>query len=308
MYNETQKQKYLVECKSRNQNLIPYMTVIFDQLEHYETILDKDACDFEASEIIGFYKYLCTSSFERLDNINGQLKYYTAFCLTNHLVKNGQNNYASLTQEVLFSCINQELAKKRIVSRKELLKTLHDLENPVDKVLILGQFEGINGNACSEFIGMKAEDVSDHVIHLNSGRKLKISDELISLINEAADTYKYYALNVDENNSKDRAVYSLSTNDKNVFKVRLTGNISGNILPSLLERRMITLKKYIGAEFISRKALQASGRIEFIKMLMKKNNISLDEAIRNEETNTRYTRITSVPRFIEKYGSYFEGE
>lgn len=308
MYNEELKKKYLDAFSNRNLSLSAMMTVVFNQLEKYESSLNKDACRFTVPEIIGFYKYLCTPSVDRIYNINIQLKFYTAYCLENGKVEDGANHYAELSLESLLTCVNTEFAKKRIVSRAELLDILSSLNNAVDKVLLLGQFEGINGNACSEFIGMKATDIKGNTIHLNSGREFNISDQLVAFIQEAADTYEYYGLTMNENRVKEIPIFPFKSNDKNVFKIRAHGNVGTEMNSQILERRMIVLRKYIGAEFISRKALQASGRIEFIKQLMKEKGITFDEALRTEDVNKRYTKINSVPLFKEKYGQYFEGE
>lgn len=310
MYNEELKKKYLKAFNDRNLNLTSMMTVVFNQLEKYESSLDKDACSFTAPEILGFYKYLCTPSVDRIYNINIQLKFYTAYCLENGQVKDGSNHYAELPLESLFTCVNTEFAKKRIVSKAELYEVLSTLNNAVDKVLLLGQFEGINGNGCSEFIGMKNTDIKGNTIYLNSGRKFEISNHLVALIEEAADTFEYYGLRMSDSRARDIPTYQLrqGPNDRHiVFKVRVNGNVGTDMNPQILERRMIVLRKHIGAEFISRKALQASGRIEFIKQTMKEKNISFDEALRDKEVNTRYTKINSVPLFKEKYGRYFEG-
>ena len=312
MFNEKTKRDYIEYSFDRNDNLEPLMLVLFGNLEKYEQSLDKDCCNFSADEIIGFYKYLCTPSLERLENINSQLKYYTSYCLSRNLVKDGANHYMELNREILLSCVNVEFAKKKIVSRSELLDVVKDLDNPVDKVLILGLFEGIDGDAYRDFVDMRTINIDEKnsSISLSSNRKLSVSERLMSYMKESAETYEYYALNVVETSNK-RPTYSLidpytAEDGKPIFKARSTGHSNGIVTTDLIQRRMIVLKRYLGADFVTKKALQASGRIDFIKHLISERNMSLEQAVRDPDLNKRYTRIASLPRFLEKYGSYFE--
>ena len=66
-----------------------------------KTKYNKDCSEFTVAEIINFYKSLCSTSFYTMKNTNGFLKAYTSYCIKNNLVKDGQNHYTEISDELL---------------------------------------------------------------------------------------------------------------------------------------------------------------------------------------------------------------
>lgn len=304
MYNEELKKTYIKKNEYINLNLETVMTKLFDELEPIEIELNKDASNFTIFEILSFYKSLCTASLERLLVMNSQMSKYTSYCLGNSLVKDNQNHYEEIDNEILLQCVNLAKAKDQIISREELLNEIYQLPNPSDQFLILGLFEGISGQKNSDFFDLNMKNFSGNKVILPT-RELIVSDKLVSLAEESASEYTYYAYKA---NGDFRELNYLST-DANIIKQMYNAKEDTEAVKrQRIYNKLTRTKKYLGRECYTRSALLESGRIEMIKNLMTGNNVeNLDETIRKHQDDIahRYGRIYSIPRYILKYKEYF---
>ena len=94
---------------------------------------------------------------------------------------------------------------------------------------------------------------------------------------------------------------------RSVFRLLFAGNAL-RCTDASLAQRMRNSFKWLGYEGITIKLLMESGRIQLIKDLCKKNNITVREAITNHKYRTIhedvYGRIQSVPVYMRTYGEY----
>lgn len=309
MYNESLKNKYINERILYNNNVDQVLYGIFNNSEKMEKELDKDLSCFTVSEIIEFYKSLCSTSCLYLNVINGQLKYYTQYCMTNNIVTDGQNHYDEIDIAVLNSCINIGLANASIITRKDLLHMCGSFLNVSDEVLALAVFEGISGKYNLELKYLKKSDINGNIITLYNGRQLEISDKLIELINESCDVYVYnsYAMTGGKgkeliyNSDDDTAIKDLpQTQPSNPERdaMRIRKRIWG---------KMMKLQQTAGSVAFTIGNLNESGRIEMARKLIN-NGATIEEALRDKELEYRYGRIQWLSPYIDKYGFKLQAE
>lgn len=306
MYNAELKNQYIKQSKTRNINIEMGVIPMFNKAEKMEIALQKDLKDFTVSEIIDFYNMCCTSSLESLMMINSHFKQYTAYCLARSLVKDNQNHYSEITSELLSTCLNYGLTKAKIITREELESLMSELHNPSDKFILLALFEGICGEEMSELVEIRKEDITGNEIQLASDRILEISKELKSLAYESADEYVYYAY------KKDGDIKELyyAKDDPYVIKRMYNADVeaSSKIKRQRLYSKVMRIKEYLGSSAIGKKQLMESGRIDMIKQLMKEQNLPVFECIQRNrfEIEYRYGILTSISRYLLKYGEFYE--
>lgn len=194
MFNEDLKRKFIAE---RNKEVVLpdlYLERQFNKISFMEEELGKDLSNFTVYEITEYYKLLNLSSLDSLLVMNSQFSLYTQWCLQENLVKDNQNHYLEMTIEHIKGCINKVLAKMKMVTRETILEWVEELPNPKDQFVLLGLFEGIKGKDFCELYRLKPEDIKGNVATLCTGRTIKLSDKLISIISDCISEDKYYSL------------------------------------------------------------------------------------------------------------------
>ena len=185
MYNSERKQRFLEEEKLYNESTV---LRVFKRAEIIEENEQKDICEWSASTILSFLKYLNTGSTNTLVVIRSLMTRYTQWCLQNNLTETGQNNWQVVTQDLLLECVNKN--KNVVLTRREVLDICNQQLNTGDKFILLGLFEGIcsYGKEWEEVANARLSDINldTNVITLCTGRQLKISDELKNYAIEAS--------------------------------------------------------------------------------------------------------------------------
>ena len=302
-FNEEFKKQYLEDNKYRNLHTGNNIALLFDRIAPIEESLGKDLYDFSVAEILGYYKYYNTSSLESLMVINGQYKLYTAYAKKRGLVKDNQNHYEEITLEALMTCVHKGLAEAKVISRKDLLDLLRssDVQNVSDRVICLGIFEGITGKNMTELTHLEPGDINTNTktVSLYGGRKLKISDELISWALESAEEYNYYN-DFTENTNKN--THYLESDTRIIKRLSNSTSDSDTQRHKTINRRLDRLISATQCNALGIGALRESGRLEMIHDLMEKDGKTLDEALKDKDMLYRYGRITSLKRYRLKYG------
>ena len=300
-FNRDFKLKYLVENETRNMALKSNVDLLFRRIQEKEEEYGKDLYDWSVEEIIGYYKWLATPSLESLMVMNNQYKLYTAYALRNGMVKDNQNHFDEIDITTLNTCVNIGLAQKKIITRAELLDILEssDVENVSDKVIALAIFEGILGKELTELTSLEPTDINpkNNMVKLVSGRKLTISDKLKFWCFESAEEYDYY------NSLQKVANKKYISSDTRVIK-RLSNSTVDSIHQrhKTINRRLDHLIDVTGCNAFGVGSLRESGRLEMIRELREKKNLSLDEALKDKDMLYRYGIISSRKRYCLKFG------
>lgn len=194
LFNEELKLQYIEE---KSQEVVVsdyYLMTRFRDVAKYEKELNKDISNFTFYEINEFYKMLNSTSLDSLFVMNSHFSMYTQWCLQKNLVIDNQNHFLECTRDVLSNCLNKTLLNMSIVSKETVLKWVNELPNPKDQFILLGLFEGLKGKDFCELSKLRKEDIKGNIATLCTGRKIKLSDTLLKIIDDCISEDKYYSI------------------------------------------------------------------------------------------------------------------
>lgn len=304
MYNVEIKKRFINERTATV--ILPngYLDLWFRKTAEFENANGKDVSNFTFYEILDMYKTFNVNSLGVLQVLNSQLSTYTQWCLQQNLVFDSQNHFLEFKKEILDSCINHIIIKKKIVSREQVLEWARQLKNPSDSFIFLALFEGIRGKNYCELAFLKISDFHDGKVKLNTGREIQISKELYNIALEANETLQYYGVSND-------LIYKLNPEDliiKNYPNVQdVTDEVQAGIRISHKIKRNA---KFLGVEhFLSSNALRESGKIDFIKTQSKELGIDAFEYVQQHKTEIEHQfdcRIPSAMAYYDKYKEYLD--
>ena len=193
MFNAEQKKRFMIE--KYNESIMPkgYLENQFEKISSMENKLNKDISNFTFYEIIEYYKLLNTSSVEVLKVLNSNFSIYTQWCLQQNLVNDGQNHFQEMRIDDYDRCINKALFDLTIIPKETIIDWVDELQNPRDKFILLGLFEGIKGKNFSELGSLRPVDVNGNTLKLCTGRTIQISDKLKYIIDDCVSETNYYS-------------------------------------------------------------------------------------------------------------------
>lgn len=306
MYNEELKERYIEE--KTNEVVIDDVALnkLFEKTERWELENGKDVHSFTFYEIQEFYKMQNMSSFDSLKIMNSRLSMYTQWCLSQNLVLDNQNHFLEMDNEILTECLNKVKVKNRVVTEQMILHFVSRLENPRDKYVLLGSFEGLRGENFCELLKLKPSDVEGNVVTLCTGRKITVSNTLIRIIDECVNTDDYVAMSGNNNkvvNLIDNGyVFKNYPNVKNDDDDYRAGR---NLYTSF--RRIINNLDL--PPYITLNCLYDSGKLHMVKQRAKELGISDTEYIMSSnisEVEEKYNCIIVRSIFLQKYKDYLE--
>ncbi len=296
MYNEERKLQFLKERKSEVE-LSPNTEVWFESMAYFEKEYDRDICEWTSTEIIRYMKYMSTPRIQTLVVFKGLMSMYTDWCITNRLVNDNQNHFAELTTETLCQCIDFTKLRTLILTREELMENIRTLNNYSDQFIYLGLFEGINAQ---NLINVGATDLNGNELRLHDGRTITISDELRHIILTAAEEMTWIST------KKLQREYDYIPSDKIIRQINVKNPQTNMML--LLGGRFRGGLNYMGLPSeISRKDIMESGRLDYIRRIMREKNLSLDDVLHSDIRNiieTRYGKIQNLTTYINIYGNF----
>lgn len=304
MINEDRKERfYEFKLNSVVNNVAPIKAQI-KRVSKFENIYKKDLCDFNFEEIVEMYKLLNYTNFDAILVVNNTLISYTDWCLSEHLVLNGQNNYQMLTQDMLNQLLNKTLIDHQMVSRDTVLTWAESLANPRDRFIMLSIFEyGKSKSNFQDIIYAKMEDIDESInkMKLYSGRVVDVSDALIQFAKDSNVTLSV----VPPYGNK----FLLEENGTIIKKSQAGAdnpvNLGRNVYSCL-----VAAFKSIGIGYMTANKLHVSGQIRMVKELAKKYNVSCEEIIQTIEYRSKveyqYDSKIRPTLFLRKYGSYLK--
>lgn len=310
MFNSELKEEFI---KQRNSEAIldkNFLKRLFVITEEYEDQLNKDVSNFTVYEIMNMYKGINSISLERIQNINTQLSYYTQYCLQNNLVRDCQNHYLEIKPDNVFKCINVVALIKRIYTRDQILRWCNTVfaDNPSDKFILLGMFEGLGGNNFIEITEAKVGDIDEQNLTMKTilGRTIPISNTLINYAKESDITLEYTTL------GSTRRIRKLFESGKIIKYYRKNATEE---LHQQGRRIYIRIKKMFAEvasnQYLSTKSLADSGRCHYIITRCKELKITPYDYLfsdRIEEVNKIYLGGIVRSTFWKKYGGYLENQ
>ena len=297
IYNEDIKKLYLEHIAEKS--YLDVMSTCFNNCSDIEQTLKKDISNFNLADILGYYKTLGTSSAHYLQVINSRFTAYTNWCLDGNLVADKQNHFKEIHVKELEDCINKQLWKREIISRKDLLGIIGRQElNASENFLLLALFEGIYGKQYQEIRQLYYKDFNKNKVKLCTGRELTVSDKLVELAKESSETYTYL--------TSDNRERKYKLDEGRCFKFPEITSTEGEVI--YISKRLGLIKKEYDYYFAKRDLLKESGRIDMIKGLMKKNDWTAEECVRNKlkDIEYRYGHLISIPAYLSEYNEVLE--
>lgn len=309
-YNEDIKKRYLEEKKQNgfNKSQIEYLERIFTTMSKYEEELDKDTCCFTSQEIDSMLKRCDFVSTYMAANYIAQFNRYTQWCVNQNLVFDFQNHYLEIENPAKY--VNNIKAKRRIISRNELLSAISTLSNAGDQFAILALFEGLGGQNRCELRNLRASDIDTdtNTMSLCTGRDIKVSDKLIDIALEASQEMVYTSL------SERTLTFSKDEPEDLVFKN--FGNTQETATELMKGRRVYfrIVKKLasIGLEDLSIPSIVDSGKIHMIHEIAKGHGITAMGVVNNPELIALVEKQFNVDMktrktaFISNYKEYLQ--
>ena len=309
LYNEERKQRYINKKESEVTLAPHFLKNLFTKSAPFEEALAKDISEFTLSEIMEFYKYIDAYSLESLALINSNYSMYTTWALAETLVPDGQNHFLEVGNDIMAECLNSSLFENTIITREELEKHADTLPNYVDRFVIYAIFEGICGKWYEEITSANLSDIhrgegnlAGGIMKLCTGRLVPVTPKFIDVANLAAEekTYQSYM--------ESGAVYKYrECPGGQLFK--MSKNRAENLENDQKNKAQVLNRRYNHAiDFmglprqLTAKRLMVSGKLEYIKGIMVREGLPLEETIRKyaDEINDRYP----VEKFKGSYAAF----
>ena len=318
MYNNEIKEEFL---ETRTPIMRETAKHIFNTTEKYESSFNKDVSNFTTAEITMMYKGIFSPSLDYINNINTQLTIYTRYMLSRNLVSDKQNHYEEFDFKILNTFLNQGYINQAIISRSELLKILHtnneDIKNPSEKFLILGLFEGLDGQGHSDFWELSLNDFKDDGVHVVRGKNenerevvIPVSDELRSFAEESANEYTYYMYG--DNDDGRHLIRRYNDYDNRIIKSYLPNTVDTPASNRIRIHRMVKkIAENTGMVTFKAQNLRESGRIEMIKQLHKEGEEWRDTILNNRtRIEDIYGKFSSgsVSKYLTRFSRFFEDQ
>lgn len=275
LYNEEIKNQYIEE---RNREVIlpeNYLERQFRKCSDTERELDKDISNFTFYEIIEYYKLLNVPSLDSLTVMNSQFSLYTQWCLQNNLVKDNQNHFLEVNIDIMKQCINKALFNMKIISKDTILNWVDQLPNPKDQFVLLGLFEGIKGKDFCELLKLRPGDIHGNKAILCTGREIKISNRLVTIINDCIVETKYYSIT--GTNAKTMPLIDRGYIIKDYPNAR--ADITEFFAGRKIYNGIMRILNYFDAGYMTANSVYESGKLDMIKIRSKELGVSTKEYI-----------------------------
>jgi hypothetical protein len=308
LYNKELKLQFI---KEKNQEAVlpnNYLERQFYKVSSMERELDKDVSNFTVYEIIEYYKLLNLNVLESLIVMNSEFSMYTQWCLQKSLVSDNQNHFLEVTNDVLLGCLNKAVFNMKIISRETILKWVEQLPNPKDQFVLLGLFEGLKGKDFCELARLRLEDIDDNIAHLCTGRSIKLSDELIEIIEDCIKEDMYYSITGSE-----KKVTKLLDNG---YIIKDYPNARMDVSDFQIGRKIYngitrTLNYFDALKYMSANSISESGKLHMIKERAKELNMTNKDYIFSNymsEVENKFDSNIVKSLFWKKYEDFLSEE
>lgn len=307
--------EYLVEESTRS--FVKYIFETSEPVERQEGIIigkdGIDLCEFSRDQVLGLYKKFNYKTRKTLYSVSYFLTYYYAWCAEQGYDVSPFNQYDSkLSNSIIEEVIPREFLLKRYFTKIEFMEYMNNVKDPSNKFMMYALYNGVN---LDELINLTIDDLDtkNKEVLLFSGRRIKVDDLFISLMQQANEALYY---NPDGDNSNRRYDLYEYAESKYVIKPTKRGDGSVPITKFVLTNRMKDIKNQSGNLDLTVLVIIKNGLINYIK---EKLNMSLKEAMTetvatkvdtdddNDESivskGVKYAHYEDVKEKIEEFGS-----
>ena len=208
-YNKETKAWYLKESsESFTESTLKSFDGLFRKTSPFETVLNKDICNFSTEEIYDMLKRFNSSSINSLEKYCRLLSLYVQWCNQQGMITDSQNHFLEIKVDQLRNCINTIKRNKKYIDRNIVIDWCKKLQ-PMDSMVLLCLFEGILGKEFEEIRNLRMRDFKDGCfVDLSNGKRKRCSAELIESARESMLTGYYIGKNWKKVDTQ-YAVYSI---------------------------------------------------------------------------------------------------
>lgn len=303
MYNEDRKERfYQYKLDTSVKNIKP-IQINVKRASKFEHIYKKDLCDFNINEITEMYKLLRFASIEGIIIMNNTLSHYASWCLSENLIKNGQNIYATISSDMLSKLLNKALISHQIVSRDTVLTWAESFANPRDKFILMSFFEyGKSKLNFEDTVNAKFQDINEeeHKMKLHSGRIVTVSDVLIRFAKSSNNT-----LEIQPPYGRIKLVEDGTIIKRSNRTIETPLRLGRSVYTSLMQAMA-----YIGVEHMSIDKISTSGQIYMINSMANERGVSGREIVYDdycrEEIENQFDITIQPAYFMKKYSDYIK--
>lgn len=298
MYNEERKLQYISE-KTDGAVVSSNLGDAFVKSEQREIEYGRDICEWTSEEILDFYRYYGSRSIQTLVMLHNLLTSYASWCGINGLISDNQNHFLEIKTDALCKCVDVNAVNNIIMTRDELLETIHQFLNMSDRYVFLGLFEGIPLNAIG---AVRLDDLNKNVLTLPDGSTRELSNELVNIMHLADEEESYMSMA-----EKRKGIFPYVDGCNTVLKPFVARKSVEKNAVLMVGNRIRRCIKYCHlSPGITIKSISKSGRIQFIKDKAKEFGIRTE--VMASESQYRimheeiYGKVQNMKTFLLIYG------
>lgn len=208
IYNSQTKERFLDNYKTTSRRIVAQM---FKKAAEIEKYYEKDIYDMNLDELEEVMYNFSSKSLGTLTSNLAILRKYIDFAMQNRLT-NATINYAKLIKnDEVVRYTNKMMQKKSYFTKEEIYDDVQDLENAIDKAIVVLLFMGID---VDNLLKLKKTDFNYINGTLQVGEKtLTLDNETTEIIRDAISQEYYYSQKFDEQRESAPRKYQLEESE-----------------------------------------------------------------------------------------------
>lgn len=287
MYNQEIKERFYRDYSEKSVISRYLFDSIFNASANLEEAYDKDICNFSKAEIDTYYKSLNAKSKERLSVANSILNSYRIWCEAEQPFEifESINYYALFNLQSFAGFISKSVLENKFISEETLKSYLKDIINPCDQLLLVLLYNGIKGRQMEDIRNLNVSQIEGNVIHLEDGRDVEVSQDIIDLIIETNNTYEYYSMG--ENQRKYVLIGDNVMKSKKLSKMETGRNFYHSCAVKVAK-----FQDQFGNPELSMNRIWKSGMLYKAKKLANEKGIDIKEFLYSDDAKPLYEQYS----------------
>jgi hypothetical protein len=273
----------------------------FSKAKKTEELLGKDMYDMTIDELGMVMSALAVSTPNTAYNHSVKFDQYIDWAYENGLVESNLNPLSNVNK---LEWSKQFVAKYKqsAFTRQQILEMCEDLENYVDRAVLLAIFEGIGGEGFSELLNLRTKDLKEEdgvfkaTLYQKDGtfRTIEISETLFDLLYKTDAEPEY--INKNGQTESDRQSKSKFMDSDFIFKKTTRGKQEGKLNVFYINRKFVIYKELFELHFLKAKDIQVSGMMHMANELY--NRDGEHNVGHLKEIGEQYdTSMTKIPKY-----------
>lgn len=298
--NAERKETFLQE-RRREAEISTSIAAWFREATYFENQFGRDAAEWTSNEIVTFLRYLSSASVQTLTACVNSFRIYADWCLVNGFLPGGQNHWYEMNTDQLVNYIDLVKFRKNVITREELRRAVNSTPlNWQDVFVIWGAF---NGLTIRDMVLVRFNDLEGNELNFPNNRgKFKVTEELVNAIGRCRYEEEYVTYS-----SKHVVLqYEAPDDPENPLVFRRFSRVNQDASRHM-SRRFTGAMAEIGLTGMTVKAMNESGRMEFIRQM----NVPVEQAVVMpvaSEHVRQFGKIQQQTVWVNTYGKILKEE